>query len=257
MSAMEKKFSYFDGLKDGLPIGIAYLAVSFTVGIYAVQKEIPWWLATTFSLTNLTSTGQIAGINMMAAFSSFFEIALAILIINARYLVMSLTLSQQFDQKTPTWKRLLLSCFVTDEIFAICTIAGKNLKPKYMFGVATFPYFLWALGTLLGALVNNVLPESLQIALGIAIYCMFIAIIVPPARSNKAIIVCIAIATAISCLLYYTPYLNRINEGFRVIISGIVAAAICAFLFPIEDPMESYEYKEDLEIKDNDKEANV
>lgn len=238
---MEKKFDYIQGVKDGLPIGIAYLAVSFTFGIYAVQNGLAPWMALITSMSNFTSTGEFAGVGLIAATASFFEIGLAVLIINLRYSVMTLSLSQQFNPNLATWKRFILSFFVSDEVFAMCALTGKNLTPKYLLGVATTPWTFWSIGTLTGALVNNVLPERIQIALGIAIYCMFIALIIPPARDSKPIMYCVLISTAITCLLYYCPGLNKISAGFRVIIAGILASAICAYFFPIKEDIKDEE----------------
>jgi predicted branched-subunit amino acid permease len=249
---MEKKFTYIQGVKDGLPIGIAYLAVSFTVGIYAVQNNLSAWMALCISLSNFTSTGEVAGIGLIAISAPLFEIATTVLIINLRYAVMSLSLSQQFESSLPTWKRIIYSFFITDEVFALCALNGKKVTGKYFLGTATLPYILWSLGTFLGALVNNILPERIQVALGIAIYCMFIALVIPPARSNKAILFCVAISTALSCLFYYCPGLNKISTGFRVIIVGIVASIICAFIFPIKDEDEKEDTKQEEVNERND-----
>ena len=245
---MERRYDFKRGVIDGLPIGLAYLAVSFSFGIYAVQKGLPYWLATILSASNITSAGQFAGVTMMAEMAAIVEIFFTVLIINARYFLMSLSLSQQLDEKTPAWKRLIMAYFITDEIFAVASMSRKNLNFKYFMGIAVLPFLGWSGGTLLGGLINNALPSSLQAALAIALYCMFIALIIPPARKSKGIVVAIAIAIIISCIFYYTPYLkDYISSGIRVIIASLVSAAITAWLFPIkldEDKKEENEEEE-------------
>lgn len=249
---MEKELRYLDGLKDGLPICFAYLAVSFTFGLVTVKSGISAWVATLISATNLTSAGQFAGVNMMLALSGYFEIALAVFVINSRYMLMSLSISQQLDGSVGTLKRLFMSCFVTDEIFALASVQKRNLNFKYFVGLATTPYFGWAIGTLLGGLVNDLLPERLQVAMGIALYCMFIAIIVPPAIKSFAVVVAIGLATAFSCVLYYVPVLNEISVGFRVIISSVLSACITAGIFPVYD--DDCEYKRIPHLKKDEEE---
>ena len=246
---MEKKYTYKRGFFDGVPVGLAYLAVSFSFGIYAVQKGLPYWLATILSASNITSAGQFAGVTMMAEMAAIVEIFFTVLVINIRYFLMSLSLSQQLDEKTPVWKRLIMAYFITDEIFALAAMSRKKLNFSYFMGLATAPLFGWTLGTLLGGLINNALPESLQAALAIALYCMFIAIIIPPARKDKGVVVCIVISILISCIFYYTPVIkDYISSGIRVIISSIISAAITAWLFPIKTPDDEKEVQQEEPI---------
>ena len=252
---MEKKYTYKQGLLDGIPVGFAYLAVSFSFGIFAVQQGLPAWLATILSASNITSAGQVAGVTMMGEMAAIVEIFFTVLVINARYFLMSLSLSQQLDEKTSTWKRLIMAYFITDEIFALATLSKRKLNFRYFIGLATTPFFGWSLGTLLGGIVNNILPETLQAAMAIALYCMFIAIILPPAKKSKSISICIAIAIFISCILYYTPYVkDYISSGVRVIISSIIAAAISAWLFPIKIEDEEEKPQEEQKIEDKSEE---
>lgn len=232
---MEKTLTYFDGIKHGLPICVAYIAVSFTFGLVSVNYGLPVWLATLISATNLTSAGQFAGVNLMVVLAGYLEIALAVFVINSRYMLMSLSISQQLNGRYGTLKRMVMSIFVTDEIFAVASMQKEKLNFVYFLGLAITPYLGWTIGTLLGGLVNNVLPLSLQNAMGIALYCMFIAIIIPPAKKSRAVLFCIIIAAGLSCLFYYVPYLNTVSMGFRVIIASVLAAAITALIFPIKD----------------------
>ena len=229
---MNGKLGYKNGIIDGLPICFAYLAVSFTFGLTVTQNGLSWITATVISATNLTSAGQFAGVELISAGVSLLELFVAVFIINSRYILMSLNLSQYLPENTGYLKRATMSFFVTDEIFAVANFRRKQLSVPYFFGLATTPYFGWSIGTLLGGLINTLLPVSLQSAMGIALYCMFIAIILPPAKRSLPITFCIIIATVLSCLLYYVPVLNTISVGIRIIIASIVSASLTAVIFP-------------------------
>lgn len=232
-----KKLSFTNGIKDGLPICFAYLAVSFTFGLTAVQQGLNVFLATLISATNITSAGQFAGLKMIVEGTSFFVVFLAVFIINSRYMLMSLSLAQNLPEGTNTKKRLIMSIFVTDEIFAVGYDKGKDINFIYFIGLSLTPYIGWTTGTFLGGLTDSLLPESLSLAMGIALYCMFIAIIVPPAKKSKPICFCIALSIALSCLFYFTPYLNKINFGVTVIICSLVSSCITAWLYPIKEEL--------------------
>ncbi len=249
MFSMNKRLKYKNGILDGLPICIAYLAVSFTFGLTVTQSGLPWWLATIISGTNLTSAGQFAGVNMIVASASILELFIAVFIINSRYILMSLTLSQHLPPNTGFLKRATMSFFVTDEIYAVANVRRKKLSYTYFLGLGTMPYIGWTVGTLLGGLVNTLLPQSLQLAMGIALYCMFIAIVVPPAKNYFPIAFCIFVSTGISCLFFFTPYLNTISEGIRVIIASVLSATITALVFPRPEKSES-----ELETEKEEKE---
>lgn len=230
---MDKK-SFLKGIKDGLPVCFVYLAVSFTFGLQAVQKGINAFFATVISATNLTSAGQFAGIQMIENGESILAVFIAVLIINARYLLMSFSLSQRLPEKTGTAKRLVMSVFVTDELYALACNEKERFGFAYFFGSGIIAYVGWTGGTLLGSLTNGLLPLRLQVAMGIALYCMFIAIIIPPARGNKKIFFAIAIASLLSCLLYLIPFFKK-NFGLSVIISSVFSACVTALVFPIEE----------------------
>ncbi len=229
-----KNNSFVGGLVDGLPIGLGYLAVSFSVGIQASSQGVPFLWALLISMTNLTSAGQAAGIGIIAAGGSLVEMALAQLTINSRYFLMSISLSQKLDKGFTLPHRLAASFGITDEIFAVASSKPHNVSPKYMYGLIALPYVGWSLGTLLGAVMGNVLPDMLANSLGIALYGMFIAIVVPPAKANPKLLVVVLPAVLISCLIYYLPALDFISGGFSVIISTVIAALIGALVFPIE-----------------------
>lgn len=224
--------TYLAGFKDGLPIALGYLSVSFTVGITAVSLGIPPLAAIIISMTNLTSAGQVAGIGIIAAGGGYIEMALAQLIINMRYALMSLSLSQKLDKQFNLFHRLVGSFGITDEIFAVASGQPCDISPKYLYGLITLPYIFWSGGTALGAVVGGILPASIQSALGIAIYGMFIAIVIPPAKKNKGVLIAAVIAAALSCAIYYIPVFSGISSGISVIICTVISAAVCAALFP-------------------------
>lgn len=229
---MKQTLRFRDGIKDGLPIALGYLSVSFTFGITAVNMGIPAITAILISLTNLTSAGQVAGIGIIASGGGYMEMALAQLIINMRYSLMSLSLSQKLDSKFNIWHRIAASFGITDEVFAVASGKDKDIPPRYMYGLILLPYIFWGGGTAAGALLGSVLPESLKSALGIAIYGMFIAIIVPPARKNMGVLFTVALAAVLSCLVYYIPIFSFISGGISIIICTVIAAAAGALLFP-------------------------
>lgn len=228
----EGRREYLKGFKDGLPIGLGYLSVSFAFGITAIQKGLPPLAAILISMSCLTSAGQLAGVESIAAMGGFAEIAMAQLIINLRYSLMSLSLSQRLCEKYSLANRLITSFAITDEIFAVASARDREVTPAYMYGLATLPYIMWAAGTAAGALLGNVLPEIVRSALGIAIYGMFIAIVIPPARKFKGVLVVALIAAALSCVIKLVPIFGFITSGFSVIICTIIAAVAGALLFP-------------------------
>lgn len=226
---------YADGIRDGIPIGLGYLSVSFTFGMMAVSTGMPVWAAVAISMTNLTSAGQFAGLSMIAACASYFEVALTQLVINIRYALMSLSLSQRLDRNTKTLGRLGISFGITDEIFAVASTKEGRVGKRYMAGLIAVPYLGWALGTLLGAAAGTLLPPAVQSALGIAIYGMFLAIIVPAAKKSFPVFAVALTAVALSCIFRWVPGLNQISSGFVIIICSVLAAGTGAILFPVKE----------------------
>lgn len=222
------------GLKDGLPIGLGYFSVSFAFGLSTVTAGFAIWQALLISMTNLTSAGQLAGVTLMAALAPFAEIALAQLVINIRYSLMSISLSQKLDNSFTLLDRFFLSAFITDEIFAVAS-SYPSISCKYMRALAVLPYIGWTSGTLAGAVLGQILPADLVSSLGIAIYGMFIAIIIPPAKKSKAVLGVVLTAATLSCLIKYTPISNYISEGFSIIICAIVTATLFAVLCPVKE----------------------
>lgn len=228
-----------NGVKHGIPICLGYLPVSFTFGLMAVSAGIPKWTAILISLTNLTSAGQFAGITLISAGTAYFELGLTVFIINLRYMLMSLSISQKIDRKINTLQRMLFSFGITDETYVVASLQPNKLTSAYMFGLISMPIFGWNLGTILGVFISDLLPLTLQNAMGIALYGMFIALIVPPARKERKILVIIMIAVAIMCMFRYISIFSGISSGFRIIISSVVAAAAGAYFFPNKEDTKS------------------
>ena len=228
---------YLRGLKLGIPIGLGYLSVSFTFGIMAVSLGFFWWEAVLISMLTLTSAGQLAGIQVMVNPGQYITMLISQLTINMRYSFMSVSLSQKVSPKFCGIKRWLLGFFMTDEIFAVAS-QEKDVEPKLFLGLSTAPWIGWTLGTLFGSLIGNVLPSMIMNALCIAIYGMFLAIVIPPAKKSKPIIIVIAITAFLSCILYYVPYLRDIPRGISISICAIIASLMGAFLFPVSEESE-------------------
>ncbi len=228
------KLKFKNGIHDGLPIGLGYLSVSFAFGVQASILGIPFYMSLFISMTNLTSAGQLAGLTIIASLGTVLEIILTQLVINSRYLLMSLTLSQKLDNSFKTKERFFFSAFVTDEIFAVSSSKHGLINKKYFLGLVILPYVGWSLGTLLGALAGNSLPLDITNALGIALYAMFIAIIIPPSISVKGVLPAVVIATGLSSAMYYISLFNAVSQGFKYIICAVLSSLITAYLFPIE-----------------------
>lgn len=224
---------YKKGLKAGIPIGLGYLSVAFSFGIMAIGASLSWWQALIISMLTLTSAGQLAGIGIMPYPGRYLEMLIAQSTINIRYSFMSISLSQKTDSKFKGFFKWLFGFFVTDEIFAVA-ISQEKVSRSYFGGLVTLPYFGWAIGTLIGAVVGNILPEIIMSALCLAMYGMFIAVLVPKAKEDKKVIIAILIAIMFGVLLYYVPILKQVPQGIAISVSAVVAALICAFVFPKE-----------------------
>jgi len=229
------KGEYKRGIKKGLPIGLGYLYVSIAFGMMAATGGLSPLNALIISMTNLTSAGQFAGIGLIFNGATYIEIALTIFIINIRYFLMSFSLSQKLSANVSTLKKAIIAFGITDEVFTMASLEKEELSYEFMLGLITLPYIGWAIGTYLGAATTTLLPGSMQDALGIALYAMFIALIVPAIRQSRAILLTVLIAVCFSCIFKYVPYLNNISSGFAIIIATVIAAGTAAYLFPIKE----------------------
>ena len=191
--------------------------------------------AVLISLTNLTRAGQVAALPLMAGGASLAEMALTQLTINLRYALMSLSLGRKLDGTMGTFQRMFFSFANTDEIFAVASSQPEKVGKAYLYGLMLTPWIGWTAGTLLGAAAGTLLPEFVRSALGIAIYGMFLAIILPPARKSRPVRFVVLVAVALSLCFHYIPGLNTVSSGFVIIICGVLAAALGAWRFPAEE----------------------
>lgn len=229
---MNPRNEYLRGLKAGFPIGLGYLSVSFAFGISAVSGGLTALEAVLISMTNLTSAGQVAGLSLMISSATLMEMAMTQLIINLRYALMSLSLSQRLHKSVTTLGRFLIAFFNTDEIFAVAS-SREELTTAFMVGLGTLPWIGWSGGTLLGAVAGQLLPAAVTAALSLAIYGMFIAVVVPACRASLKVTAVVAVAVALSLVLHYL--VPTISFGFSVIICALVASVFGALVFPIEE----------------------
>ena len=226
---MKKQFR--KGMLHGVPIMLGYLSVSFGFGILAVQKNLTVLQAVGISVTNLTSAGQAAGVGIIDAGGSLLEMVLCQLVINLRYSLMSLSLSQKLDSSFTLVHRLIAAYGVTDEIFAVASSQPEPLTPAYMYGLILTPFIGWSSGTLLGAAAGSIMPSQLTAALSLMLYGMFIAIIIPPAKKSAKVLLVIVLSAGLSVMFRFL--LPMVNEGFAIIISSVVSSATVALIFPV------------------------
>ena len=231
-----RRARFMAGVRYGAPIMLGYAPVAFAFAVGAVGAGLPWWLVVLISLTNFTSAGQKAGADLMIGGAPLYEIGAAVFVINIRYILMSLSLTQRMLEK-PLCKKLILANGVTDEIYFLA-MKKDELSGWFFAGLSAGPYIGWVGGTLAGALAGAMLPASLSSALGIALFAMFIAIIIPEIKQSRAVLtVCVA-AAGLSALLYYVPVLNIIPSGWALILAAVAAAALGAWLFPLPEKEE-------------------
>ena len=232
---------FLQGIRDGLPIGLGYLSVSFSFGIMGVSYGLNWWETLLISMTNLTSAGQFAGLTIITGAGTLIEMAVTQFFVNLRYSLMSISLSQKVDSRFRGLSRWLMGFAVTDEIFAVAMGHDGKVSRRYFGGLMILPYIGWSLGTLLGAICGNILPESITVALGVALYGMFIAIVVPKMREDHHVIPVVCIAVVLSCIFTFVPGLNKLSSGFAIIICCVTASLIGALMFPITEEEEEEE----------------
>lgn len=227
-----KHNEYTLGVRDGVPVGLGYFSVSFGFGTLAAANGIRILDAGLISASNLTSAGQFAGLTLILASAGLWELILTQIIINSRYALMSLALSQRMGSRIGLVPRLLVAFFNTDEIFALAMARKEPLTTPYMLGLGTLPFIGWTGGTLFGAMAGSVLPLSIRTALGVMLYGMFIAIVVPPAKEHRNVLAAVAAALVLSSAVYY---LHLFSSGIAIVVCTVAAAGICAVIFPVEE----------------------
>ena len=229
---------YRTGVRTGLPVGLGYFSVSFGFGAMAVSKGLGVWDATLISAANLTSAGQFAGLGVMVENAGLWLMILTQLIINSRYALMSLALSQRMGQEIGTLPRLCIAFINTDEVFALAMAREQKLTVPFLYGLGLLPIIGWVSGTLFGALAGSILPQSIRMALGVMLYGMFIAIVIPPAKKERPVAVTALLALVLSSLFAWVPALSKAPTGPPILICPVAAAAVCAWLFPIKEEAE-------------------
>ena len=229
-----KTKDFFEGVKAGVPVCLGYFSVSFGFGAMAIAQGLKLWHAALISLTNLTSAGQFAGLTVIAAGATLLEMILTQLVINSRYALMSLALGQRLGPQVGTGKRLLAAFFNTDEVFAL-GMTRKNVTTSYFVGAGAISAVGWTVGTVMGAVAGSLLPLTLRAALGVMLYGMFIAIVVPQAKKEKNLLLGVLLALVLSCLFRWVPLLNQVSAGLAIVICTVAAAAVCALVFPVEE----------------------
>ncbi|MEG1993743.1 MAG: AzlC family ABC transporter permease [Oscillospiraceae bacterium] len=230
----EKSIEFKKGFVLGIPIMLGYIPVAFTFGSVAVNDGLPPLCTILMSLTNLTSSGQFAATNIITSNGPIAEIIIVTIIINIRYLLMSMSLSQKLEKDMPLYKKSIFAFGVTDEVFAIAASQKEKLTFEFMLGLIITPIFGWTFGTALGTVAMNFIPEMLKNAMGIALYGMFISIIIPPAKEIKSIFKVIVFSALLSVVIFYVPSLDFISSGMSVIIVAVFGALFGAILFPID-----------------------
>ena len=228
---MNKRLTFKKGLTDAIPICLGYISVSIAFGVLAVQSNMPLWAPTIISITSLSGTGQFAGLDLIKVFASFIEIACAILVINARYFLMSVSLSQRLPRSIKQWQRYFIAFGNTDEVFAVAMGQKLPLNFRYMMGLIICSLFGWTTGTVIGTFAGGLVPSVLTSAFGISLYAMFLAIIIPPATKSSSVTITIVIAALFSFLLNFT----NLSSGWIIIICGVLASAFAAWKFPIAE----------------------
>lgn len=228
-------YRFWNGVRDGIPIALGYLSVSFGFGVSAVGKGLRELEAILISMTNLTSAGQLAGVAVIAAGGTLLEMFLTQLVINLRYALMGISLTQKLDDRCKTPWRLLLSFGITDEVYAVANAKPQLVGPSYMSGLILIPYLGWACGTALGAYAGYLMPQRLSDAAGLLIYAMFLAIIIPPMKQERGVLCAVLLSAAISCTLFFLPIFDFLSAGFSIIISALISTVLLAWLCPIKD----------------------
>ncbi len=227
-----------EGMRGGIPVCVGYFSVSFGFGVMAVSQGLTVWQTILISASNLTSAGQFAGLTVIAAAASILEMILTQLVINSRYALMSVALGQKLGPQVGIRQRLMAAFFNTDEVFALGMTRLGRLTTAFFVGAGTVAALGWTVGTALGSVAGSVLPMSVRLALGTMLYGMFIAIVVPQARQEKPMLICMLLALVLSCMFTWVPVLNQISAGLAIVICTVAAAAVCAALFPVEEEKE-------------------
>ena len=230
LKTTDNGYTLGEGVRDGLPIGLGYLSVSFTFGILAVSKGLSWIQAGLISLFNVTSAGQVAGLGIMTTAGGILAMIISQIVINLRYSLMGIALSQKADKSMTPLLRAILAFAITDEIFGVAVSKKNEFGARYFFGLTLLPVAGWVAGTVIGAILGQVSPPFLTNALAIGIYGMFVSIVMPKAKHDKVILASSVLACIVSCIFFYVPVLSKnVSQGFAIIIAAVVSALAGVF----------------------------
>ena len=230
LKTTDNGYTLGEGVRDGLPIGLGYLSVSFTFGILAVSKGLSWIQAGLISLFNVTSAGQVAGLGIMTTAGGILAMIISQIVINLRYSLMGIALSQKADKSMTPLLRAILAFAITDEIFGVAVSKKNEFGARYFFGLTLLPVAGWVAGTVIGAILGQVFPPFLTNALAIGIYGMFVSIVMPKAKHDKVILASSVLACIVSCIFFYVPVLSKnVSQGFAIIIAAVVSALAGVF----------------------------
>ena len=229
---------FLKGMRDGLPIALGYFTVAFSLGITARNAGINALQGFIMSMLNNASAGEYAAIAATSDNAPYLEMAILIFITNARYILMSCALSQKLSPDLPWYHRLLIGFDITDEQFGIAIAHPFPLPPQYLYGSYCLTIPGWAGGTAIGIMAGNMLPPVVVIALSAAIYGMFIAVIIPPARKNRTIMVIVIVSFAASGAMSLIPAVQAMSESLRIIILTVVISVAAAIIRPLKNEEE-------------------
>ena len=243
MTTDRNKNAFVNGLRDGIPIALGYFAVAFSLGIVARKAGLNAFQGFLSSILNHASAGEYAEFTVIMANAPYVEMALIIFITNIRYMLMSFALSQRFAPDTSIIHRLFVGFGVTDEIFGITIARPHDINPYYTYGAMTIALPSWAAGTAIGIIAGNILPASVVSALGVALYGMFIAIIIPPAKKDKIVAGAVCASFLISWIVSKISLFDRISDSMKICILTVLIAGVVALLFPISPDSEDSEKK--------------
>ena len=225
---------FLHGMRDGFPIGMGYFAVSFSLGMIAAKAGLTAWMGFVGSFLTRASAGEYGVYSLIAIGASYVEVVAMCLVTNLRYLLMSTALTQKFASNVSLLKRILVACCVTDEIFGISIAYPGNLPPAYPFGAMLVSTTMWASGTAVGIVAGEILPPHVVAALSVALYGMFIAIIIPPSKRDNAVGISVIASFLLSWLCSVLPTVREMSAGTRTIVLTIVIAAIAAYVKPVK-----------------------
>lgn len=227
---MNRSALFKRGLRQGLPIVLGYLPVSITFGMVCTSGGLPPLLSVLMSLTNVTSAGQFAGLQLIREGAGLIELITTMVIINFRYAFMSLSLSQKLAPGFSTWQRMIFSFGVTDEVFGVASAEEGELRFPFTLGLMVGPILSWTAGTAIGACCAGILPATLRQALGITLYAMFIAIIMPALKKSRGVLAVVLCSAGLAALFYYLPALKGISSGWVIILVSVSVCAVAALL---------------------------